>query len=483
MRIRNIALGGSLSLMLLLAACGGQSTGGVITEGSSAPFTLAITAPFTLGASYQSPSGITVLSLQVTVTGAVLQPGNVSLINSPVTVDLTQLQTDNGLLAAVNVPTGSYETLVLTFANPDMTIFDGQGGTSNCSTGTICEFQPTLSASSITLYPALTLTANAPAFVELELDFQDLLLTSSSLNLGALTFLDPPAVQSDVEQIPLNTVAGVVTGIGSNQFTMTMTNGESLSVIVTDSTQFAFPSKVRSASKFSCLAKGQIISTDMSVLGSGAVQANKVTFEDSSGDPAIEGVIVAIENTNPPQFSIVIHGESPDTNGIDIGNLAKVTLEAQTNYLVDSDGLTVPSAYTFGAASDLVVGQEVLVRGNSVQVTAGSNSSIAISTNQLILRQSQWTATVRLVNQAGAVFTLDSLPDLFTTLVPTSISNLYATPSSQTQFYFIGPTSLGSGVPVTVKGVVFNNRDNAVGSPSVIASVVVGAPNQQQQGD
>lgn len=444
---------------------------------------LALTAPFTLGVGYQPPSGITVLSLQVTITGAVLQPGNVSLIDAPVTVDLARLQADNGLLASVKVPTGSYESLVLTFANPEMTIFDGQGGIANCSPGTICEFQPALSASSVTLDPGLTLTTDTPGFIELEFPLNGLLPTNSSLNLAALTFVDPPAVQSDVQQIPLNTVAGVVTEIGSNQLTMTTMNGESLSVNVAGGTQFAFPTSICSSDTFSCFAKGQIISTDMSLLGSGAVQANRITFEDGSGDPVIEGVIVAIANANPAEFTIVVHGETPDTSGLSIGNLAKVTLETQTAYVVDSDGLTIPSAYTFSAPSDLVVGQEVLVRGNSVQVSTGSNPSIAISTDQLILRQSQWTATIGLVNQGSAAFSLTSLPDLFTALTPASISSLYVTTSAQTQFDFIEPTALAAGVPVTVKGFLFNDRNNEVGSPSLIASVIVGPPNQLQQGD
>lgn len=461
--------------LLVLAACGKPGSETVTGEGSSAPFTLAITGPFALGTAYQPPQGITVVSFSLTITSALLEPGNVSLINAPVSVELTQLQTDNNLIESLNVPTGNYETLVLTFANPDMTIFNG----------TINEIHPTLNASSLTFYPGLALTANTPEFIEIVFSLDDGLVTDSSLNLTAATmFEEPPSVAGNAELIPLNTVLGVVTGVGTNEFTLGTTGGGSLNVNTTSATRFAFPPSVCPANSFRCLAKDQIISADMSVLGSTSIQANTIAFEDDSSNPTIEGIIVGIASTNPPQFNLVIHGVAPATTGIDTGDVVKVTLGSPTNYAIDADGLTVPSGYTFAADSDLVVGQEVLVRGNSVQVVSGSDPSISISTNQLTLRQAQWTATVGVAKQQGTVFTLASLPNLFTTLAPTPIKSLYVATSSQTNFYFTGPSSLAAGLPISVKGLVFNNRNNDVGAPTVIASTVAGAPNLlQEQGN
>lgn len=475
MRIPTLRLVIGFGGLLVLAACGKPGSGIGISEGSSAPFTLAITGPFTLGTAYQPPQGVTVLSFSLTITGAVLQPGNVSLIKAPVTVELTQLQTDSNLIASLDVPTGNYETLVLTFANPDMTIFNGA----------VNEVHPTLNASSLTFYPGLALTANTPEFLEVVFSLNDGLVTDSSLNLTAATiFEQPPSVAADAELIPLNTVLGVVTAVGTNEFTFVTTGGGSLNVNTTSATQFAFPPSVCPANSFGCLAKNQIISADMSVLGSTSIQASTITLEDDSSNPTIEGMIVGIASTNPPQFNLVVHGVAPATNGLDTADVVKVTLESPTNYAIDADGLTVPSGYTFDADSDLVVGQEVLVRGNSVQVVSGSDPSISISTNQLTLRQAQWTATVGVANQQGSVFTLASLPNLFTALAPTPINSLYVATSSQTNFYFTGPSSLAAGLPITVKGLVFNNRNNDVGAPTVIASTVAGAPNLlQQQGN
>ena len=69
------------------------------------------------------PSLVSILSAQVTLTGATLAPGNVSLFSGSTTVELTRLQTDIAYIAtAANIPAGNYTSVTLTFANPKLTI-------------------------------------------------------------------------------------------------------------------------------------------------------------------------------------------------------------------------------------------------------------------------------------------------------------------------------------------------------------------------
>jgi hypothetical protein len=485
-RIESAFLAIALSGLLLLGACGTRpiGSGGGIGSGSAAPFTLAISSPFTIGTVDNVPSGITVISFRIMITGAVLQPGNVSLISSPQTIELTQLQTDNYIIGTTNVPTANYTSLDITFANPDMTIYNGAGSVANCTVGTICEIQPALAVSSVTLSPTLTLTANTPAGVELELSVNDSLQPDLSFDpTQGLTFLDLPSVASSAILLPLNNVAGVITNIGANQFTITATNGLNLTIGTTSSTQYSFPSTVCSANDFTCLANGQFISTDLNVLGSGSFQANNVIFEDSSGEPGILGTIAATNTTlNPPQFTLVIHGQAPATSGVFPNNVAIVSLQNPTTYLIDADDLPIPSGYTFASTADLVVGQEVLVRANTITVTPVTNqpSVVAISTNQLILRQSQWTANVGLATTSGTgAFTLTSLPNLFTDITPNAITNFYVVTSAETVFVNSTLTTLTPGTPETVKGLIFSNIVNPVSSPSDVVSIVQGAPNFQ----
>src|SRR5579863_7409777 len=99
-----------------LAGCRTNSQIGSQTQNSG-------TSSVVLAITDTPPSTVTVLSAQVTLTGAALIPGNVSLLSGSATVDLTRLQTDVAYLAtAANIPSGIYTGVTLTFANPSLTI-------------------------------------------------------------------------------------------------------------------------------------------------------------------------------------------------------------------------------------------------------------------------------------------------------------------------------------------------------------------------
>jgi hypothetical protein len=63
------------------------------------------------------PVGVTLLSFEVTVSSATLEPGDVSLLTGPATAEITRLQTETISLSTTNVNPASYTSLVLTFLN------------------------------------------------------------------------------------------------------------------------------------------------------------------------------------------------------------------------------------------------------------------------------------------------------------------------------------------------------------------------------
>ena len=76
-------------------------------------------------------SGVSVLFFQVSLTSATLTPAAgsgstslVSLVENPIQIDVTQLQALSAFLANENVPAGTYSSLSLTFANPQLVIFN-----------------------------------------------------------------------------------------------------------------------------------------------------------------------------------------------------------------------------------------------------------------------------------------------------------------------------------------------------------------------
>src|ERR1700688_526615 len=120
------------------AGCrGGDSFSTQVQSSGNSPVVLAMTDT--------PPTNVSILSAEVTLTGATLNPGNVSLFSGSKTVELTRLQTDIAYLAtAANINAGSYTSVTLTFANPMLTIEnDTTNAIGTCGIGAICTIAPT----------------------------------------------------------------------------------------------------------------------------------------------------------------------------------------------------------------------------------------------------------------------------------------------------------------------------------------------------
>src|SRR5713226_8694236 len=124
-------------VLLSFAGCGGGGGNLVSTpplSGGTAPVSLVLTDT--------PPVGVTILSFKVTVIGAVLNPGNATLVslNSPIIVEVKRLEVENALLGTFNVPAGTYNSITLTFANADLTFKNDTAGTlAGCAAGLVCE--------------------------------------------------------------------------------------------------------------------------------------------------------------------------------------------------------------------------------------------------------------------------------------------------------------------------------------------------------
>ena len=85
-----------------LAGCGGTGQFGSQTQNNG-------NSSVVLAMTDTPPSTVSILSAEVTLTGATLSPGNVSLFSGSTTVELTRLQTDIAYIAtAANIPSGSF---------------------------------------------------------------------------------------------------------------------------------------------------------------------------------------------------------------------------------------------------------------------------------------------------------------------------------------------------------------------------------------
>jgi len=200
-------------------------------------------------------------------------------------------------------------------------------------------------------------------------------------------------------------------------------------------------------------------------MAGGAFLAHKIEFEDNSADDELEGVVFKIDDAT--HFEMVVLGELRSVTNVNLGNPMVVTL-SNPSFEVSSDGLNVPSSLqgAFQSATDtsqLLPGQVVEIRATA---PASAGPPIAITTDRVRLRMSQFTATFTGA-PAPPNFVLGSLPGLFTNAGITSIG---VQTSSSTQFENVtGVSALTDQNIVSVRGLLFSNGANP---PQLIAAKV-----------
>src|SRR5712692_9991968 len=102
------------------------------------------------------PAGVTLLSFEVNVTGAMLNPGSVDLLGGkgPTQIEVKQLETESAFLSTATVPAGTFTSLTLTFANPELTFKNDTGAAlAGCAAGAVCEIKPTGTLTSTVNFP------------------------------------------------------------------------------------------------------------------------------------------------------------------------------------------------------------------------------------------------------------------------------------------------------------------------------------------
>ena len=139
----------STLLTLLLSGCGGSNTIGTCAcpAGPRGAVSLSMTD--------DPPAGVSVLFFQVSLTNATLTPTTgspVSLLsnNTPIQIDVTQLQALSAFLNTANVITGTYNGLSLTFANPLLVVYNQSDASlgSSCAVGSVCQLTPAFDGTS-----------------------------------------------------------------------------------------------------------------------------------------------------------------------------------------------------------------------------------------------------------------------------------------------------------------------------------------------
>lgn len=435
-----------------------------------------------------TPSGVTVTSFEVTVSGVTLQPGNISLLTSPQTVELTQLQTNSVFLQTTQVPTGTYTGITITYASPQYTFLNNSGSSVTvngqaCAANASCVVAtPTVDSltGTATFSSSISVVQGTTSLVEADVNLNSIIQTGFDLDFSKSAGATVTSVSTSSPAPPIN-VTGQITSIGSSTFQITPARGPALTITTDSGTTFEFARNNCSANNFSCLASGQIVDATVEIQSDGAtLDAVQVDFDDAPNTQQVSGTVVIQNGTPPTSVVLVVHNTIPPVSTLPVGSAVTVTIGGSASYVINNGSFVLPTGLSFASTSDILVGQEIEAR-------VASNSSIsnaAFTTDRLALEQTQVEAVVSTVYPQVApfpYFLLSPLPPIFSAAPVNQASQLEIVDTSangsQGTLYQgftpdnIGALTTGSSQYVAVGGFLFNTN-GSVGSPSIIATIV-----------
>src|SRR5712691_1825201 len=436
--------------VLLLYGCGGSSMNTPQSQSAAVSFTMTDTPP----------TGVTVLSFEVNLTGATLSPGGADLLagRGPVSIEVENLETESAFLNTAKVMPGTYNGLSLTFANPEVTFKnDTAAPLAGCAVGAVCEIKPTGTLTSMISFPPPGITLGANSETGLQVDVNPNTILSATLgvdfSLAGAVSVQQLTMKPAGELDDLDDLRGAVQGLDTTnkKFTLHAAGGD-FPITTDNNTEFDF--EACAANNFTCLQNNQVVEVDAKLMAGGVFLARKIEFEDDTEDDELEGIVFKIDDAT--HFEMVVLDELRSVNNVSVGNPTVVTL-SNPGFQVKVDGLSVPSALQGGFegatdTSQLLPGQTVEIR---LTGPANPGPPVTVTTNRVRLRMTQFTANVKAGSIVPPNFSVDTLPALFTNA---GISRIQVQTSSNTDFEGVsGVTSLVDGNTVSLRGLVFKN--------------------------
>jgi hypothetical protein len=449
-------------MFLALTGCGESSD---TNQTGQTDQTTTSTATVNLVVTDTPATNLTVLSFQVQITAAVLQPGNVALLPRPVTVDLAQLVSDTGFLASTVIGSATYTSLEISLANPQVTLLNNTGTAitlagQSCAAGATCTFSPALDNANVTIsngvFP-LTITASSTTGLNLDLSIPDLLQSDlsvtladgSSVNLSLLSGNGPAQQQARIDD-----VLGTVTAVSGSQVTLTTAFGDSLVLTESGSTGYVYPESVCSMPSASCVSTGQIVTADLSLLGDGSLGITSVSYVGSSGSPLVKALVLSTDTSGTIPSAQILLQREVNVPSLSAGQLATVSLPSGTAYSVGVADYPQVSMAGFASATDIRPGQELIISVGS-DLTTGTVPSF--STSAVYLESSQIVGEIFVVDSAAASLEVTGLSGLFTGSRPI-IQQMEVQTGTSTMFTGFNSPSLSAvsvGQFVVAKGPLF----------------------------
>jgi hypothetical protein len=494
-------LGVAAIISSLLTGCGTTSqTSSGSGGGQNTP-----TVPVSLTMTDDPPNGVSVLFFQVSLTAASLTPATgspVSLISTPIQVDVTQLQALSAFLSTANVPAGSYTGLNLTFASPQLLIQNNSDLSiaSTCAIGSTCLLTPTVDDSaevSLTASPfPVTISANSPLGFLIDFHLNTIIQPDLSVDLNATDGVTLSQLPSSSPSQPsrYGSVTGTIVSnnVSQNQFTMQTAWGRTYTVDTNSDTQLLDWPPCVSPGGLACLAAGDIVQVQVaSVEKDGDLLAASVKWLLSSGQQTATGTIVGFTScpstdTNVQEcIELILHNNPTNNQQLPLGGEATVAIADGATFSIDASGFTLPAGAIFTGLSTLAIGQSVqlnvvagtLTEANSTTLSQSGwspPSRISFTTNNIQLEPSQISGTVSDIDAPN--FTLNTFQNYFHQGASSGISVQTTAQTTYQRFSTDNFSGLEDDDLVSVNGWLIETDngqlDPAITPPYVVAETI-----------
>lgn len=514
----------ALAIPILTGCANGTPSPGTCTGNCPALLT-----PVSLSATDTPPAGVSVLSFQVQLTAATLNPTSgrtspVSLLpndsgpsgtSTPIPIDATQIQAVSQLLSAHSVPSTGYDSLSLSFANPKLVIYNASDSSISaaCPIGSVCQLAPTVNGSATLNFTGaplpVTTTPDTPLSFLIDFHLNNILQSDFSLDLGATNGVT-------VSQIPSTTTStspqlGYITGslpsvhslvVGQSFFQFISQDNRTYTINTGSDTTFNnFPASGCPTGSLSCLAEAQNIRIQVGgISANGELNTSKIDFIQSSTQQTVEGTILhfnpSVTNiAGAPPYNVTLLIRDNPTNNPNLlpGTVATVTFsDGNPTYSIDSDGFTLPAGLSFSNGSDFLVGQNIrlnIVAGSIGSITSPPPSTtwsapptVTFQADGVTLEPSNLTASISALDSGAQSLTLSGTAGPIFVPWPSaapSAESFSILTTSNTTYQGASPDTFGglaNGDTVSVSGWLFPH-DASSTSPRLAAQSIVLRPS------
>ncbi len=389
-----------LASLGFLCGCMGASSASTATTSTAAPAATTAVAPAVLTVSDAPLSNIlsavvTLSSVNLTASGSTTP---VSLLSTPVTVELSGLGAVQEPIELTTLPLGNYNSATLAITSAVVTYLNSAG---QATTATATLSQPTIT---VALAPALMITSQGE--VQLQLAFnlaQSFSITGTSVTFTPAINTAAAAVSSENNGDRQVEVTGNVTSVSATSITVQSgDSGRQFTFTINSATQIANGATVAT------IQPGSIVQVQGQTQSDGSLLAVTVTQESNGNssngqEDGAKGIIVSVatgSNGVLTGFSMIPResfGATASGGSSATGSAVTVTLSSTTTYALPEDAQQIGIASNSFSPKEIFTGQAVVVTG-----AAGTGSaSGTIAAQQVMLAAESLSGTLTALPQAA----------------------------------------------------------------------------------